>query len=85
MSDIARQVDTIRTREELVDFLREFHTDYRENSGSWENKDLSSFLEALAAWAEDMERYYLNRGESVPNTPEWRTFASLLIAAKMYE
>ena len=85
MSDIAEQVDTIRTREDLVAFLRDFHKDYRENSGSWENKDLSSFLEALAAWAEDMEGYYLNRGESVPNTPEWRTFASLLIAAKMYE
>jgi hypothetical protein len=85
MSDIAEQVDTIRTREDLVAFLREFHKDYRENSGSWENQDLSSFLRALAAWAGDMEGYYLNRGESVPKTPEWRTFASLLIAAKMYE
>jgi len=66
MSDIAEQVDTILHARISSAFLREFHKDYRENSGSWENKDLRRFWEALAAWRKT-GRIHLNRGKSVPN------------------
>lgn len=42
-------------------------------------------LEALAAWAEDMDGYYLGKGEEMPQQPTWQTLADMLRAATMYE
>jgi hypothetical protein len=44
----------------------------------WENPDLGSFLEAMSAWTVDMR-------ERIPDRPSWRTFADMLMAAKIYE
>ncbi|WP_457785924.1 DUF7660 family protein [Streptomyces rimosus] len=35
-------------------------------SGIWENGSLNCCLEALSAWTNDMDGYFLNRGEPVP-------------------
>jgi hypothetical protein len=42
-------------------------------------------LEALAAWVEDMDGYYLNQGKAVPEKPDWKHVADMLMAAKLYE
>ncbi len=84
MSD-AERISTIRTREDLVTFIKELSTNYRDDPKSWENNSLQSFLAALAAWTEDMEGYYLNQARPTPKTPEWKTFAEMLMAAKYYE
>jgi hypothetical protein len=84
MSDTER-IAAIQTREDLVAFLKDFSASYRDDRKSWENDNLESFLSALAAWAEDMEGYYLNQGRPTPKTPEWKTFAEMLMAAKYYE
>ena len=52
---------------------------------NWENQDIKSFLEAMAGWVEDMDGYYLNKGEKPPVTPTWKTFAEMLRAATIYE
>ncbi|MGH2599621.1 MAG: DUF7660 family protein, partial [Dehalococcoidia bacterium] len=44
-----------------------------------------SYLSAMAAWAEDMDGYYENRGDPVPKQPSWRTLGELLLAARVYE
>jgi hypothetical protein len=78
-------VDTIRTRADLVRFLNELHADYIKDPDSWENHTLERFLEALAAFTNDMDGFYLNRDESVPIVPEWKTFAQMLMGAKFQE
>ncbi|MFA7209024.1 MAG: hypothetical protein WC120_01940 [Parcubacteria group bacterium] len=82
---IHEKVNNIKKRSDFVLFIQELNKDYKENPDSWENKDLGAYLEALAAWVEDMDGYYLNHGKPIPEKPEWKTVADMLIAAKMYE
>jgi hypothetical protein len=80
-----KKPDDIRTRNDLVNFLRQLSASYVNDPASWENNDLQSFLEALAAWVADMDGYYLNRNQPIPETPEWKTLAEILLAARHYE
>lgn len=80
-------------REAFIAFIRELQADlnasqraeqaspsspYSPDAGGWENPDLSSYLEAMAAWIEDM-------GDRLPTSPTWATFHDILSAAKIYE
>jgi len=76
------RIDAIKTHEDLAVFIEELLQDLRENSDSWENPDLPKFLEALAAWTNDMSG---NSRRRLPTAPEWKTFAEMLVAAKIYE
>ncbi len=50
------------------------------------DKTLDQFLEALAAYAQDIQGYYDNMMPSVnADVPNWRVFADLLMGASMYE
>lgn len=75
----------VRTREEFLVFLRALGRDLSDNPTSWENTGLESFLGALAAWIEDMDGYYAQRGKPTPHQPDWSTVANMLMAAKIYE
>ena len=77
--------DKIKTREDFVSFVYELSKDSRENTEKWPNRDLGTYLDALAAWVEDMDGYYLNQGQPVPEKLEWKIVADMLIAAKFYE
>jgi hypothetical protein len=85
MNRTVDQIENIRTREDLIVFLQELHQDHRDNPQAWDNNTLELFLEALAAWAQDMDGFYLNQKLPVPEKPEWKTFAHMLVAATMYE
>jgi hypothetical protein len=78
-------VRKIKTKEDFVVFVRSLSEDYYNNQESWENKDIGTFLEALAAWTDDMEGYYLNQGCPMPEKPDWEMIANMLNAAKLYE
>ncbi|MFJ3226966.1 hypothetical protein ACIPJS_26990 [Streptomyces sp. NPDC086783] len=47
--------------------------------------DLSSFLEALAAWVDDADGWYRNTGRELPPGGDWTFFARALQAATAYE
>ncbi len=83
--NLNEQVNTIHSREDFVSFARGLLHNLRENPASWENRDLESYLDAIAAWVEDMDGYYENRGEPVPWQPNWRVLGQILLAAKFYE
>jgi hypothetical protein len=51
----------------------------------WANSDLKSFIEAMAAWAEDMVGFYSNAGEDLSKHSPWRVMVDMLMAARMYE
>ena len=77
--------NSIRSREDFVDFVRALRIDLAEDPQSWVNRSLESFLEALGAWVEDMDGYYVNQGKPVPTQPDWKLIGNILMAAKVYE
>ncbi len=84
-SNLVDQVEAIRSRDDLVAFVRELLRDLSTNPRGWENNTLETYLEALAAWTNDLEGFYRNRGEPVPETPSWKLFGEVLLAASLYE
>ncbi|MFN8038698.1 MAG: hypothetical protein U0Q07_05745 [Acidimicrobiales bacterium] len=77
--------DAVRSRENLVGFILELRDDLTANGAQWENPTLDDFLEALAGWCQDMPGVYRHQGESLPDQPDWRLVAQMLLAASAYE
>ncbi|MFE5028235.1 hypothetical protein ACFRAO_34235 [Streptomyces sp. NPDC056656] len=77
--------DEIRTRDELVAFVRDLHQDYLQRGHDWENHTLDHFLEALAAWMAGSDGWYRNFGKEVPANGDWTFIARALSAATVYE
>ncbi|MGP4051434.1 DUF7660 family protein [Streptomyces sp. 2A115] len=50
----------VRSRDDLVSFVRELRQDYLRRGHEWENRSLDGFLEALAAWMHDSPGWYQN-------------------------
>jgi hypothetical protein len=82
---LAEHNNSIRSREDFVAFVKAMSKDLRDNPATWESSSLERFLEALGAWVEDMDGYYINQGKPVPQQPDWKVAADMLMAAKMYE
>jgi hypothetical protein len=51
----------------------------------WENTSLEAYLAAIAAWVQEMEGYYRNRGETALQHPTWKHIEEILLAARIYE
>lgn len=79
------RVAAVATKQDLANFVGALRKDLESQSGNWENPTLERFLEAMQAWIEDSDGYYLNMGQPVPLEPKWRTFAEILIASRVYE
>lgn len=80
------QGEAVVSRQDFVRFLSAFANDAEANGHLWENPSPASFFDALAAWAEDCPGYYSNMDISVnPDEPQWRVFADMLLAARVYE
>ena len=77
--------DRVESRDDLVRFIRALHRDLAVNGSERENPTLDRFLEALAAWTDDMDGYFRNTGQDVPSEPTWRLLANMLYAAHIYE
>ncbi len=81
-SDLIKDIDS---KERLADFVAALAKDFRENAIEWENVSLDRFLSAMEAWIRDMDGYYRNTDQPVPEAPTWRTFSDILLAARVYE
>ena len=81
----ADKTSFVYTREDLALFVQELAQSLRTKQEEWENAALPDYLEAMAAWIEDSEGYYVNAGKPVPQQPSWQNLAEILIAAKHYE
>jgi hypothetical protein len=79
------QLDGIRSRADFVRVAQSLLQDYRQDPGDWENRDIEAYLDAIAAWTEDMDGFYQNQGKPVPQQSDWRLFGQILLAAKYYE
>ena len=84
-SILDQQARSIQSREDLVDFVRDLIADLQRNPADWENSKLETYLEALAAWVEDMDGYSQDRKETTPTEPSWRLLGEIPLAARVYE
>lgn len=76
----------VTTRDQLVGYLFELMDNVDSDGDLWENKDVYTFLQAMAAWLADAEGYYRNNGQCVDvEQPSWQLFADALSAASIYE
>ena len=82
---LSDQNSSVQSRADLAAFIRSLRQDFHVNPTAWENDTLELFLEALAAWIDDMEGYYRNQGKPLPDTPDWKMVADMLTAARQYE
>jgi hypothetical protein len=79
------KVENVNSREDLIKFIFHLRMDLQTHKDKWENITLDDFLEAMEAWVNDMEGYYLNSNQPVPKQPSWKTIADILYASSMYE
>lgn len=75
----------ITDRDSFLVFLNALRMDLESTPGSWENRTLPMFLDAMESWISDMDGYYKNLGRDTPNPPTWQMFGDILMAAKIYE
>jgi hypothetical protein len=73
------------SREERAAFVRDLARTAQRNPEAWVNRDLPSYLEALAAFIGDMDGYFRNQGQDPPSRPDWSLIAKMLLAASVYE
>jgi hypothetical protein len=81
-------VDTppIRSRDEFIAHIFCLLDDFDAIGNQWENKDVYTLLQAMAAWLADCKGYYQNTGQDVDvEKPSWQLFADALSAAAVYE
>lgn len=81
----AEQLKHIETRDDFVVFMQNLLRDWRQHPEQWENVTLEAYLEAIAAWVQDMDGYYCNRGEPLPKHLTWRNVGEILLAGRVYE
>ena len=76
----------VTDRQTFIKFLDLLRTDFLDNPENWENKSLPDFLEALSAYANDIQGYYDNMKLDInADEPNWQTFTDIFKGAKIYE
>ena len=83
--ELEARVKGIRSRQDLVEFISAMRQDLETNPDNWENPTLPRFLEAMGAWVEAMDQFYRNQGVEFSEQQPWEVFATILLAARIYE
>jgi len=78
-------VDNIVTKADFIAFVNLLSEDAKENLGQWDNFNISLYLLGVAGWTGDMEGYFRNNNQPIPEQPTWNLFGHILFAAKFYE
>ena len=79
------RVNSIQDRGGFVSLVRDLVCELKDRPSAWENQDLATYLDALAAWVEDMDGYFQHKGEHGPEQPSWKLLGQILVAARVYE
>ena len=77
---------TVRSRDELIGYIFHLLDDHDAIGDQWRNKDIYTFLQAMAAWFNDCESHDRDTGQAVDGCrPTWQMFADALSAASCHE
>ncbi|WP_456300754.1 DUF7660 family protein [Streptomyces herbicida] len=80
-----QEAHSVHDRQSLSAFLAAVSRDFQEDPERWENREISTFLEAMAAWVMDCDEIFRRNGESIPSNEAWATVAKVVAAARIYE
>lgn len=83
--ELKSKVEKVASRDDFFEFVNALRYDLSSHPEEWQNVTLNDFLEALSAWVQDMDGYYLNNHLPVPTSPSWKNVAEMMLAAKFYE
>jgi hypothetical protein len=76
----------MNSRSDLVQFIYALQDDLSQHPENWDNKDLHTYLGALASFLADADGYYRNQHVDVDaNLPSWRILGDCLQAASVYD
>ncbi len=73
--NIYKQAEEINNQKDFVKFLNSLQKDLQENLSEWENDSLAKFLDSLKGYCADKDQ----------KEASWKTFAELLLVARVYE
>lgn len=74
------------TRTEFIEYLKDLKDDFVHNRSRWENDTLEDYLDAMIAYAEDVQGYYDNMKMDInADEPTWDNFLTILKGAAVYE
>jgi len=74
----------VKSREDFIRLVYLLSDDYKANADRWENASLDAFLDALAAWASDMDGYYAFWKKESPKEVNWSVIWDMLVGARDY-
>ena len=77
--------DLVANRQQLAQFVHKLRLQIKNNPAAYENVMLDDYLEAMSGFLTDMDGFYQNRGESMPDSPSWSMIGHILKAAATYE
>lgn len=83
--ELGAEIQRVDSREALARFVMRLAEEARRPDSDFENRDLSAFLDGLAGWLGDFDRWQRERARPDPAPLEWRNVAEMLWAATMYE
>jgi hypothetical protein len=76
----------VKSKADFVGFAQSLLENLRAHPNEWENASIDHFLQGLVGFTQSMEGYYENMGVAVDlQHPEWKVFADMLLAARVYE
>ena len=75
----------VESRADLVRFLAELSASVRAGDTNVENESAAALLDAASAWVDDYDGYFVNRGEPIPESPDWKMIATIFSASLVYE
>ena len=85
MKEITKIALKVKSKDDFIEFIRALAKDLKNNPKDWENVNLISFLNAIEYSTQDIEAYYSNTKQLLPNNINWKVFADILMIAKMHE
>lgn len=85
MSNINPDTTNIHSREDLSAFLLELARNIESGDFPLENGSSIDYVRAAGYWVRSMHKFFANRGEEMPDQPNWQTIAMIFSAACVYE
>lgn len=79
------RINSIKSKEKLIEFLDFLSKDRHDKKGEWENNTIEDYLTSISSWIEDMDGYYINNNLPIPSNENWSFIATLFYVGKIYE
>ena len=76
--EYVKLLGNIKNKKDFLQFMELFGKNI-------ENISIQEYLESVSSWVEDMEGYYKNTNQEIPNNINWDFIATLFYVGNIYE